>query len=214
MPKTKPDSSEQERQPWERLEQESDSAFEAFAMYRDMGADRSLAKVGRQVGKHKTLMERWSSKYSWGLRCRGWDEELDRQAREERIVEVLDMRRRQANLGRALQGLASKGLRQMTTTTDAEGKTVPIDPRLSAAEIARLAKDGALLERLALGEPGDILETRDSDPDNAVEREVQRLLDDPDFRKRLDREGARARGSAVKPRKSRRGSKRRKMDKD
>lgn len=194
-------SAQEDLQPWERLENEGTEAFEAFAIYRDMGSDRSLVKVGRALGKSKTLMDRWSSKHGWGMRCRAWDVELDRMAREDRITEVLEMRRRQAQLGRAMQGLAATGMKNLTNKTDSEGKV--LEPKLTPAEVSSLARHGALIERVAMGEPGEILENRASDPDNAMEREVQRLLDDPEFRKQLDRSGARARGHSVKPRSQR-----------
>lgn len=200
-PKPSEKSDQEDLQPWERLEKEGAEAYEAFSIYRDMGASRSTAKVARQLSKSKQLMDRWSSRHGWGLRCRSWDAELDKKAREERINEVLDMRRRQARLGRALQELAVRGLRNLNSQKGKKGESV--DPKLTAPEVARLSRDGALLERLAMGEPGEILENRASDPDNAMEREVQRLLDDPDFRKQLDRSGARARGHSVKPRSQR-----------
>jgi hypothetical protein len=42
---------------WER--QENESAL-AFGVYRDYGSERSLAKVGRALGKSRALIERWS----------------------------------------------------------------------------------------------------------------------------------------------------------
>jgi hypothetical protein len=65
-------------QPWERLTGESPQAFEAFAAYRDMGAERSLAKVARQLGKSTTLMERWSVGHHWVRRVDAWVVEADR----------------------------------------------------------------------------------------------------------------------------------------
>ena len=47
---------------WERQDGETAQAFQAFAEYRDMGAERSLAKVAQKLGKSKPLMERWSSR--------------------------------------------------------------------------------------------------------------------------------------------------------
>jgi len=53
---------------FERLPKESDKAFAAFAMYLSLGPERSLAAVGRKLGKSKVLMERWSAKYNWTSR--------------------------------------------------------------------------------------------------------------------------------------------------
>jgi hypothetical protein len=36
---------------WERQKGESQQAFQAFVAYRDMGSDRSAAKVGRRLGR-------------------------------------------------------------------------------------------------------------------------------------------------------------------
>ena len=62
----------------ERREDESDQSFEAFARYRDMGANRSCAKVGYELGKSKTIMDRWSSKHNWVRRVVEYDVEEDR----------------------------------------------------------------------------------------------------------------------------------------
>ena len=66
---------------WERQDGESAQAFEGFALYRDMGAERSLAKVAQKLGKSKALMERWSVRWQWGQRAEAWDAEFDRMVR-------------------------------------------------------------------------------------------------------------------------------------
>jgi hypothetical protein len=50
--------------------QESPKAFEAFATYRDMAYQRSLATVGWKLHKSKTLLERWSAAHGWVKRVR------------------------------------------------------------------------------------------------------------------------------------------------
>jgi hypothetical protein len=47
---------------------ESDKAFAAFSLYLSMGPERSLAAVGRKLGKSEGLIERWSSKFDWPAR--------------------------------------------------------------------------------------------------------------------------------------------------
>jgi len=58
---------------WERQEDESSQAFEAFSLYLGMGADRSCAKVARQLSKSKTIITRWSSDWKWQDRIREYD---------------------------------------------------------------------------------------------------------------------------------------------
>ena len=50
---------------FEQRPKESDKAFAAFAMYLSMGSERSLAQVGKKLGKSEGLIERWSSRYGW-----------------------------------------------------------------------------------------------------------------------------------------------------
>lgn len=71
--------------PWERQEGESAKAFEAFTIYAGLGADRSLRAVAQQLGKSKTLMDRWSSTYSWVVRAAEYDADLQRKAHAEAV---------------------------------------------------------------------------------------------------------------------------------
>jgi hypothetical protein len=79
---------------WERQPGESRQAFEAFTLYRDLEAGRSLAKVGRRAGKDVSLMERWSSKWEWVTRAEAYDRYLDQQAVENRQAAKVEMARR------------------------------------------------------------------------------------------------------------------------
>lgn len=87
---------------WERQPDESARAYEAFCLYRDMGPDRSLAKVGEMVGKSKAQMEKWSRRHGWVDRVRALearDEMLRREAVEEHLGrQVEDHARREAEL--------------------------------------------------------------------------------------------------------------------
>ena len=44
---------------------ESAVAFETFILYRDMGVNRSLHKVAKQVNKKYEAVRHWSFKYKW-----------------------------------------------------------------------------------------------------------------------------------------------------
>jgi len=63
----------EKHKPWEKLPNEGIKPWEAFLVYRDLGVGRSLVAVGRQLGKSKVLMERWSSKYKWQKRVAAYD---------------------------------------------------------------------------------------------------------------------------------------------
>ena len=52
---------------FEQQPRESDKAFAAFSRYLSLGPQRSLEAVATQLGKSKTLMERWCKRHAcWG----------------------------------------------------------------------------------------------------------------------------------------------------
>jgi hypothetical protein len=90
-------------EPWERLDGESVQAFEGFALYRDMGVERSLAKVAARLGKSKALMDRWSARDRWVARADSWDVEADRLHRAYLIAHRRDVDRRLLGIAGAMQ---------------------------------------------------------------------------------------------------------------
>jgi hypothetical protein len=76
---------------WERLETDTDKSFEAFCIYRDMGASRSLSKVGQKLGKSGALIERWSTQHDWQNRVVAFDtfrdsQNLDENAERQKLI--------------------------------------------------------------------------------------------------------------------------------
>ncbi len=53
---------------FEKQADETAKAFEAFTTYLNLGADRSLAEVARQLHKSEGLIARWSRRHHWGER--------------------------------------------------------------------------------------------------------------------------------------------------
>ena len=142
-------------QPWERQENESDVAFEAFQKYRDMGVERSLASVGKKLGKSQTLMERWSSQNSWVDRARSWDDEQDRILRQEQIKDIKRMRQRHADLAVEMLAKALEGLKHL-------------DPEeLNAVSIGRLVEVASKLEQKSRGDTTDAIEMREAEEKQA-----------------------------------------------
>lgn len=62
-----------ELDPWDRQDGETSKAYEAFGVYRDLGASRSVQAVCNELGKSKTVMDRWCSQWSWVKRAQAWD---------------------------------------------------------------------------------------------------------------------------------------------
>ncbi|USK72669.1 hypothetical protein [Peribacillus asahii] len=132
------------KQPYERQEGESTKAFEAFSIYRDMGIERSLAKVGQQLEKSTTLLSRWSSKWNWVERVRAFDDEMDRKALIQQEKKRKDMAKRHANYATVFQ---QKVLERLQSMNPAE---------LSTSDMIRWFEVSVKIERLSRGEPTDI----------------------------------------------------------
>src|SRR4051812_23513801 len=82
---------------------ESRQGFAAFVAYRDLGPSRSLAKVGRALGKSVALLERWSARWAWVARAAAYDDHLDQQRRAAWVKAVEDMAQRHATIACMMQ---------------------------------------------------------------------------------------------------------------
>jgi hypothetical protein len=58
---------------WERQPTDTDKSFEAFSIYRDMGANRSLDIVSQKLSKSIPLIKRWSRQHNWQERVAHFD---------------------------------------------------------------------------------------------------------------------------------------------
>lgn len=125
---------------WERQDGESAQAFEGFALYRDMGAERSLAKVAQELGKSKALMERWSVRWQWGQRAEAWDAEFDRMVRRALEKGIIRMRRQHVDIAQAMLMKALEAL-----------ELIP-PAKMTPKDIAVTVDVASKLERLSRGE--------------------------------------------------------------
>lgn len=139
--------------PWERQESETSKAYEAFCEYRDMGPQRSLSKVAEKLQKSETLMGRWSGQNKWVERAAKWDDEQERIEREiaqkEQAKEIRDMRKRHADLAKAMLIKSAKALARIP------------DDEVKPADVSRMVDVAAKLERISRGDVGEVIEERD-----------------------------------------------------
>ncbi|OKH33799.1 hypothetical protein NIES2119_22070 [[Phormidium ambiguum] IAM M-71] len=63
---------------WDQpIENETDKAFEWFCHYRDLGGERTLAKVAQKYGKNSTYerqLQKWSRQHHWVARTLSFDQ--------------------------------------------------------------------------------------------------------------------------------------------
>ena len=124
-----PKRQEPEFAPCEQQPGESAKAFEAFAIYRDMGAERSLRKLTQQLHKNLTTIRDWSVKWNWQERVRAYDRDLDRQAHAQAVREVRSMTNRHIRIAMQLQARALQALEQLDVTT--------LSPKMQLAFLAK-----------------------------------------------------------------------------
>ena len=128
---------------------ESDQAFAAFTVYRDMGMSRSLAKCSRKLGKSKTLCERWSRRWGWARRVAEFDQEMadiKRVAVVQAIESAVD---RHSKLAKAMLGRVAAELNAQTKgRCQACGRG---REALTPQQVARWLRVAVDVERVSLG---------------------------------------------------------------
>lgn len=105
---------------------ESPRAHAARVAYITLGAERSTARVGQELGKSKTLMDRWSSRFEWSSTAKAYDEllaSLAAQAHVEQYRKDLeDHRARYQKAGKDLFAVASGFM--MVLAQSVRGQTI------------------------------------------------------------------------------------------
>ena len=144
-------------QPWERQKGESAQAFEAFFLYLEMGGSRSLRAVSQELGKSKTLIDRWSRTYKWVERCRAWDNHLQYEAKKAAITEVRNIIKGKATIANQILNPAMLYLKELGSDM--------VNPKNFAAIVklaTELERQNLEAEVAAVSE--DITSTQDDGP--------------------------------------------------
>jgi len=96
---------------------ESAQALEAFTLYRSLGAARSIVAVSHQLGKSKTIIDRWSRTHNWVERCRQHDQAIAAEAAERdkqaRLADIDRKRQDRIKVAAAVRGKGVAALAKM-----------------------------------------------------------------------------------------------------
>lgn len=140
-----------EWEPWERRDTETALSFNAFAVYRDAGAMRSLRKTAREVPTDYKVVANWSVTHQWVDRALAWDRYMDRQ----RQVALVSRQREVAELhDRVAAALLARAVNRIT----GQNGVTALDPStLTAREVARLIEVATRVQRSALGMPDHLV---------------------------------------------------------
>lgn len=146
---------------WDRQPEETHLSFQAFSIYRDLSpTTRSIpaaAAIHYEVPVAKEVqirqLKEWSSRFMWVSRAAAWDEFVDKKAQVEVLEDLLDVRRRHANLAR---GFLDKVVTRLAD----------LDPDLLApSDLARWMDVATRIEREAVGTVDAPLEEKESSED-------------------------------------------------
>ena len=146
--------------PWERQKGESEQAFEAFRMFRELGLKRSVGDVSKRLTKSRQLMSRWKTTWNWDERARAYDNELEKEARKEAVKNLKDMTKRHIQISVQLQAKALEALKSMSIE-DMSAKDIK--------EFIKLATDLERLNRTSLA-------GKEEDDDISQENDVEIYL--------------------------------------
>lgn len=175
MARKKTQEAPEDLKPWERQPGETPKQWEAFSLYRDMGADRSIQKVADALGKTKPNLGVWSKANHWVDRVTAWDAEVDRLNRLQQIKDIKKMRKNHATIASAMIVKAAQALNQ-----------IPVD-EIKASDVSKMVDVASKLERISRGDVGEVIENRDGGqaanavqiyiPDNGRDRKDDDLDD-------------------------------------
>lgn len=170
---------------WTRQDYETDAAYQAFAIYRDMGPfQRSLRaaqaaytaqrrKDGRSSREDPATrpvtgyFAQWATKNAWVDRARAFDQWTEKQHVLAHQAEVTEMRKRHAAVASSLM---SKVVQRLQTFTETDAA------KLTPSDLVRLTDSASRLERLSRGEPTEIVEDT-----NTVTDAARTILDTEDI---------------------------------
>jgi len=153
-------------QTWDKQLGETSKAHNAFLVYKNMGALRTLQKAAAIFYETETILRTsaklrqfttWSAKHNWVTRCGDWDIEEERLRIEQKRKDIREMDRRQAKDGMEMSKIGMMNIKLHATDNppkDRDGNT--IKPKIPIPESTRLFTEGTKAERLARGEVTEI----------------------------------------------------------
>lgn len=167
--------------PWARQKGESEQAYYAFCLYRDQEAPRGYSRVVSELGKSKTIIARWGSRWAWVDRARMSDRAKQEEVRRSQVKEAVAMARRQATEAAGYQRVLSAPMIALVRKLETPMGVAELE-RLTFSQLyelsllsARLFPHIARAEREARGAPiQDLSQFYDDDTG-----EIKEPVEDP-----------------------------------
>ena len=138
---------------WERRKGESEQAYETFSIYRDLGLQRSNAKVCERLSKSRQLISRWKTQHDWDERARAYDNDLAKKAHAEAVRDLKDMTGRHIRMAVQLQAKALEALKEL--------KPAEMTPK-DIKEFIKMATELERLNRMSAASADDVIVEEES----------------------------------------------------
>jgi len=158
-----------EDEPWGRMATETPREYQLFDFYRSLGLMRQKTAVAEHFGLSRNSIQMIAHGKNWDIRCRAWDDKLERIYTTELLLSVKDMAEIHAEKARAgieaLSVIFTAIGEQMTDPTELaflmdELKTLPIKTQMQIAKGAAQVMPNLMgAERLARGLPTELSAT-------------------------------------------------------
>lgn len=178
--------------PWERQiingKKETNKAFEAFQIYRDLGVNRSQQNVALALNKNLRQIAVWASQWNWTQRIQAWEDELDKRRRDATFKEIEKMRARHAKHAQSIENslmIPVQAFLNKIKTHQQTGRTNEFD-NLDEKSLFNYIKDIASvinkvidIERKSRGEPTEInknVNTNNIDLSSLTEEQLERII--------------------------------------
>ena len=145
---------------WERQPNESTKRYSAFCIYRDMGRDRSLAKVSNEINKSKSTikwLQRISAEDNWVKRVTAYEDYLEKKKREENEATISEMNKRHIQAALMMQKNIFEKLKTIKSN------------KVSIIEMTKMLDLAVRIERQARG--CDYVESRLNQRNDDVEKD-------------------------------------------
>ena len=140
---------------WEKQPGESDRAWGAFQIYRDLADRRTYQAVAEKLECSHNNVRAWASRHDWRVRADAFDRHQDDENRKAMARGRLEMRERQGKIGVVMQRIGTQGL------TELQAKMATGTPLgLTIDECVRMIAEGAKIERVARGDDAETQYTK------------------------------------------------------
>ena len=167
---------------WMRRPGEGREAFEAFGIYRNLGPKRNHPKVSEELGKHLSLIERWSKHWEWSKRTLAFDYWCDQVALKAVEDEIDQIARQHLSVSRRLLYI---GMRKLSEMDDSDISSLSLGESIKAVktsvEISRLALSDlyAGSSDMALSKEGDsgVVINVENVPEGEIAERHRRVLE-------------------------------------